>query len=194
MNLKPVLRGISSYLPGQNRVPHVVEVNARYCYSVWLRHLILASKYGLKFPPGIVAELGPGEFFGVGIAALLSGSHHYYAFDVVKYASYTRNMEALEEMIELFRTRHKLPDETEWPLLKPKLDSYDFPGQILTDEWLEQCLQPERIEAIKQALFNLDHSENREIHISYAVPWYYPDKIREKNGGYDNIPGCNGAY
>ena len=40
--------------------------SARYCYSVWLRHLIHAWKNGLPFRPNRVAELGPGFSIGVG--------------------------------------------------------------------------------------------------------------------------------
>src|SRR5689334_3926898 len=48
--------------------------SARYCYSVWLRHLSMAARLGLNTDPKDVAELGPGHSIGVGLAALLSGA------------------------------------------------------------------------------------------------------------------------
>ena len=40
--------------------------SARYCYSVWLRHLIHAHQQGFSIRDKIVAELGPGRFSGYG--------------------------------------------------------------------------------------------------------------------------------
>src|SRR5215813_2064256 len=57
--------------------------SARYCYSVWLRHLLHASANRLNVDPVHVAELGPGLSLGIGLAAILSGVERYYAFDVV---------------------------------------------------------------------------------------------------------------
>ena len=55
---------------------------SRYCYSTWLRHLILLHKYK-KNIPAAVAELGPGDSVGTGIAALLSGCEKYIALDIL---------------------------------------------------------------------------------------------------------------
>ena len=41
--------------------------NARYCYSVWMRHLVSACATGGV--PKVVAEIGPGRSVGCGIAA-----------------------------------------------------------------------------------------------------------------------------
>ena len=53
--------------------------SARYCYAVWLRHLIHVRRCGLRGIPETVAELGPGGSIGCGLAALLSGCARYYA-------------------------------------------------------------------------------------------------------------------
>lgn len=47
--------------------------SARYCYSVWLRHLEKLFEAGATDIPRVVGELGPGRSIGVGIAALLGG-------------------------------------------------------------------------------------------------------------------------
>ena len=56
--------------------------DSRYCYAAWLRHLILLHKYK-KNIPAAVAELGPGDSVGTGIAALLSGCEKYIALDIL---------------------------------------------------------------------------------------------------------------
>src|SRR5262245_33287553 len=55
--------------------------NARYCYAVWLRHIVALAEVGLPTQPDLVIELGPGDTVGVGIMALLTGSHEYVALD-----------------------------------------------------------------------------------------------------------------
>ena len=50
------------------------SISASYCYSVWLRHLVTTAGCGLNCNPRTVAELGPGDSLGVGLAALLSGA------------------------------------------------------------------------------------------------------------------------
>ena len=95
MNARQLATGILSYVPGMNnfllRRTGGTE-SARYCYSVWLRHLIMAYKNGLKSHPQIIAELGPGDSLGMGLAALLSGAELYYGFDVVRYAHPKTNL------------------------------------------------------------------------------------------------------
>lgn len=82
MNIKQLLYGISTFVPGLSRF-HSKEIggtnSARYCYGVWLRHLAMANKSGLIMsPPKIVGELGTGDSIGIGLAALLSGAEMYY--------------------------------------------------------------------------------------------------------------------
>ena len=102
-----LLRGILSYFPGFNH-PIFTRTggtnSARYCYSVWMRHLVMAKKSGAFTKiPKIVAELGPGDSLGIGLCALLSGAERYYAFDVVKYANPSKNMAIFEELVILFK-------------------------------------------------------------------------------------------
>ena len=68
----------------------------RYCYSVWLRHLILLNKNGLTKCPQSVAEIGPGDSIGMGIAALISGADEYYAFDIIPHANIEMNLKIFE--------------------------------------------------------------------------------------------------
>ena len=129
MLIKSFLIGLGSYLPGifnliYRRIGTGGTNSSRYCYSVWLRHLVLAHKQGLPCHPEVVAELGPGDSIGIGLAALLSGVSKYYAMDLVRFVNYERNLVILEELVELFKQRVNIPDNSEFTYLKPDLDSY----------------------------------------------------------------------
>jgi SAM-dependent methyltransferase len=147
----------------------VATGSARYCYSVWLRHLVMASRNGLPVLPDVVAELGPGYSIGVGLAALISGSSRYYGLDVVEYASSGRNIEVFDELVDLFTRRENIPDEKEFPLLQPRLESHEFPADILTEERLKQALAGDRIASLKEKLFRIGRGGDNTIR--YIVPW-----------------------
>lgn len=174
MFLKHIIRGVLSYVPALDKVMpgRTGGTNsARYCYSVWMRHLVLSQKAGLWTWPKVVAELGPGDSLGIGLAALLSGAQKYYAFDVVEYANYVLNKSIFDELVELFTNREPIPGPQEFPLLAPLLQSYQFPHHILTDKTLQQSLAVERIQAIRESLTSHRHNGS-DIEIRYIVPWY----------------------
>lgn len=150
------------------------SISGRYCYSVWLRHLVMAHTNGLCTTPTTVAELGPGDSLGIGLAALLCGAKRYYALDLVQYAETSRNLALLDELVALFQKREGIPDHTEFPVMEPPLESYEFPSHILTDERLQASLSPERMHQIRSALMSLggDNGKSRPIHIEYVAPWH----------------------
>jgi len=155
--------------------------SARYCYSVWLRHLILAQQNDLCTWPKVIAEFGPGDSLGIGLAALLSGAEKYYALDVVEYADTEANLDILEELVALFAKKEPIPDQQEFPLVRPLLPSYDFPHKILTQDRLRQSLVPERIQSIRKALTSSRNSNKSTIEIRYVVPWYDSDIIKQES-------------
>jgi len=176
MLVRPLLflRGVATFVPGLDRLASRETggtVSARYCYSVWLRHLAMAYKNGLSTQPEVVAELGPGDSLGIGLAALMSGANKYYALDVLAYANNARNMEVFNELLGLFRNHEDIPGETEFPNVKPYLDTYSFPHHILTTERLRHALNQDRISSIRNALQNPDQGGDG-IEISYFAPWY----------------------
>lgn len=142
--------------------------SARYCYSVWLRHLVMLHSQGMKTSPRIVAELGPGDSIGMGLAALLSGCEQYFAFDVVEHSNIERNLNVFEELVSLFHQRADIPADTEFPRVKPGLENYKFPSHILTEDRLATALQNDRIERIRQSLLN---PQAKGSMIVYKVPW-----------------------
>ncbi|MBF0300308.1 MAG: methyltransferase domain-containing protein [Oligoflexia bacterium] len=188
--VKHLLFGLASYTPLANLISKNTSRKtgggggssdlARYCYSVWLRHLVSLFKHGnITEMPKVIAELGPGNSIGVGIAALLSGANHYYAFDVVEYSLLEKNIEILDELISLFKRRESIPDDLEFPKIKPKLASYDFPQDILSEDILNLSLSDDRLNAIRNALLGQDTSNM--VSIKYCASWNGTDKIVDKS-------------
>lgn len=168
-----VIKGFLTYIPGIYRIfakPKTKKIpSARYSYEVWLKHLTLLWESGMRKIPDNVLEFGPGGSFGVGIAALLSGSRNYYAFDVVKHANLDHNVIILDELVELFKKRSGRPNKG-WPDYDMYLDSNLFPSHILTEEVLDSSLTTKRIELIRNALLH-PSPKDQGISIKYIVPW-----------------------
>jgi hypothetical protein len=171
-SFKVILRVIVYNLPG---ISYYLSLgtggsgfSARYCYSVWLRHLVMVSQNGISGFPEVIAELGPGDSLGVGLAALLSGARRYYAIDVLPHVDVEKNKKVFDELIALFQNREPIPGETEFPRVYPGLDCYDFPSHILSRDRLAESLDPGRLASIREELFHLN--DNRNIHLSYITP------------------------
>jgi Methyltransferase domain len=174
--IKALLSGMSTYVPWYDRKGFTGGTDsARYCYSVWLRHLILGARYASdRTPPRVVAELGPGDSIGIGVAALLSGAEKYYALDLVPYSQLEKNLEVFEELVSLFAGRAPIPGDTEFPHLYPKLDSYAFPQELLGEAGLGASLAGTRVARIRASIEN---SGGEGSMISYMAPWTAPDVI-----------------
>ncbi len=169
---KQLIYGIASLIvPIQGRRKHATGGTsfAPYCYSVWLRHLVMANRNGLcRGVPGAVAELGPGDSVGIGLAALISGAHSYIGLDVVKFASLEKNIAVFDELIELFRRRAPIPSGEGFTDVKPYLDSYAFPSAILNDTHLAQALDENRLARIRSSLLDTSAPDSC---IRYVAPW-----------------------
>ena len=186
MLIRPLITGILSLLPGSRFAHYLLAkktrayANARYCYCVWLRHLLAAHENGLLSAfPRTIAELGPGSSLGTGLAGLLSGAERYYGLDFVAYCSDTRNLEIFDELVGLFRARAPIPDEIEFPLIQPPLKSCAFPGHILSDEHLKRTLAPERIARLREELTGLSPGKAPQTRrIQYFAPWNDTENIK----------------
>ena len=180
LKAKALLAGLSTYIPGYKFMrPTGGTDSARYCYSVWMRHLVLATAAGqCAKTPRTVAELGPGDSIGIGLAALLSGAEKYYALDIVRYTDLSKNTAIFDELVELFSQRHDIPADDEFPLANPKLDDYSFPSHILDDEWQENLLDPRRIASIRASIERADADSSM---IVYQAPWDDQRTIRESS-------------
>lgn len=142
----------------------------RYCYSVWMRHLVFAHHNGIKNLRGTAVELGPGDSLGIGFTALLTGFDRYFALDVHKFWNTERNLQVFDELVVLLKNRTDIPGNDEFSRVTPSLENYAFPAHILTDSLLAEMLAPERIERIRNEIANLDH-QNRNAHVNCIAPW-----------------------
>lgn len=180
ISTKRLLFNAATFIPGVAKLPQVKRVfkrhsigthgtnEARYCYSVWLRHLSCAAANGLDTNPRAVAELGPGDSIGIGIAAVLTGVERYYAFDLVRHANTARNLQIFDGLVDLFRARADIPDGAEYPRVRPELSDYHFPHDILSEERLRAALEPRRLEMIRASIENTD---SRDSMMQYRAPW-----------------------
>ena len=168
-----LIKGLATFLPGVNRLANRGtggSDSARYCYSVWLRHLVRARHADPALPiPAAVGEFGPGDSLGAGLAALLSGADAYYAFDAKAHARPERNLAVLATLIQLFSQREPIPDDVEFPHVIPKLSDYRFPHSILPDDALAVALRAERLGAIRRSL-EMPSSQGTPA-IRYIAPW-----------------------
>lgn len=181
MKLKKLLYGVATFAPGVNRLhPYGTggTDSARYCYSIWLRHLVMARNHGLSTSPRIVAELGPGDSIGIGLAALICGADKYIAFDVVEHSTIERNLAVFDELVSMFRSQAAIPGDDEWPSVTPKLDDYTFPSDILDRSRLNNALQEARLARIRESIRDFRGAESV---IVYKVPWYKKDVIGENH-------------
>jgi hypothetical protein len=177
MYLKPVVRGLATWIPYARRLfagGTGGSDQARYCYSVWLRHLVMADQSHLDTDPHIVAELGPGDSLGTGLCAVLTGADRYLAFDVVSHANAERNLAVLEQLVEMLKRRDPIPDATEYPRVDPLLPSYAFPDRVLTEERLDRALEPGRLDRIRSAL---KEGSAGGIQVRYANRWGDPSVV-----------------
>ena len=140
---------------------------AAYCYTVWLRHLVMAAKHGCDTNPGAVAELGPGDSLGTGLAALLCGAQRYTALDAAAYANPGANVAIFDELVELLRARAPIPSGERYGKVKPPLDDYHFPHHILGEERLQRSLDAQRVARIRRAVLGEDDAGL----IRYRAPW-----------------------
>ncbi|OPY87994.1 MAG: hypothetical protein A4E73_03486 [Syntrophaceae bacterium PtaU1.Bin231] len=145
------------------------DATTSYCYAVWMRHLLSWHKTGARFPAAI-AEIGPGNSLGVGLAALLCGVDRYHGLDTVAHMDDQKNEEIFAGLIELFRSRAPIPDHEEYPDLGA-LPSYRFPEHILSAERMKGALDTRRLDQIRRNLRNLSRSDGNGM-IAYSAPWH----------------------
>lgn len=179
MSVKPIFKGLLTWVPGVQRAFYDrnaggATASAKYCYGVWLKHLSLLWRSGLRSIPHTVLELGPGESLGTGLAALLSGAERYAAVDAVRHASVASTRPVLRELTTMFQTREPRPVKG-WPDYDGELDARLFPSSILTDENLARTLKPSRVAQIGAAVERLDSELQRPM-VRYAT-WGEPEPL-----------------
>ncbi len=173
-NFKELLKGLISYLPGSSRILNKGTGgtnSASYCYLVWFKHLKLAFKNGMLSFPKVIAEIGPGDSLGCGLAGLIAGAQKYYALEIFNYTSKEKNLKIFEKLIELFNLREKIYDQDSQLYLEPY-------QSILPKKYWKINLDKQRLNSIKQSLCNIDNKSNSLIY--YFAPWNDATVIKEK--------------
>lgn len=174
MYARPFLIGLASLLPAARKLfarkGTGAPVSPEYYYGVWLKHLTMLWESGMRAMPHTMAELGPGDTLGVGIAALLSGVRRYYALDVVEYCDRAANARIFDALVELFRSRAPRPARG-WPDIDEYLDQRLFPSHILSESLLDKTLAPARVAAIREALLEGRAFSDDGPVVKYIVPW-----------------------
>ena len=131
-----ILTGMLTWMPLLNawRMRHDStggSYSPRYCYSVWLRTLITLDRFGFKIHGAQVGELGPGDSVGAGIAALLAGAGRYIGLDYVPYSAKADLEKMFDELLQLYSEKEPVPGDAEFPFVRPRMDSYEFPTHLV---------------------------------------------------------------
>jgi hypothetical protein len=164
-----LLTGLATFVPGVERLSERKTggtASAEYCFQIWLRHLMLATSVQLPADPEVVAELGPGDSLGTGVAALLTGASTYIAVDLIEYAASSKNAEMVDSVTDLLSRRTPVPGL--------ELSASDgaremrFPSEILDDERIEKALAASRVRAIRRAV-EQPGTEHSGVKISYSA-------------------------
>lgn len=163
-----------TWLPALNawRVRHTSTGGSdspRYCYAVWLRHLVMLHAHGFRINGARIGELGPGDSIGTGLAALLSGASHYVGLDIVPFSAKADLKRILDELAQLCSRREPIPDHKEFPRVLPRLNSYELPSCLI--DWTDFT---SRVEGLRLALRT---GVNGSQFVSYRAPWISPNEI-----------------
>jgi hypothetical protein len=174
MTLRLMLGGLKSYFPALHPVYRGTagRSSGAYCYSVWMRHLSLIASAVPSFRTKVVAEIGPKDSLGVGLAALLCGAEQYVGLDTVKRADPKHDVAVLDELVELLDNRAPIPDPRTFPNLLPALPSYGFPGKLFTDDGPRHIqLDEQRIGSMRAALLDPRQMLYDDVPVGYVAPW-----------------------
>jgi SAM-dependent methyltransferase len=172
--VRSILKGALTWLPLMNawRLRHAATAgsdSARYCYAVWLRHLVTLDSYGFKIDGARVGELGPGDSIGTGLAALLSGANQYVGLDIVPFSAKADLKSIFDELAQIYSRRESIPGPDEFPRLRPTLNSYALPTHLI--DWTGFIGRVEEIRSELKIGVNKGHS------IKYCAPWTSADEI-----------------
>jgi hypothetical protein len=118
--------------------------------------------------PRIVAELGPGDSIGVGMAALLSGAERYVALDAMAHADPAHAGAIFDQLVVLLQRRAPIPDRNAFPEICLDLPDQGFPSNILPDRHMEAALESDRIAYLREVVTGRRLDRNV---IDYRAPW-----------------------
>jgi hypothetical protein len=131
--------------------------------------LTILSRHGFRISGSRIGELGPGDSIGIGIAALLSGASQYVGLDIVPFSTKTNLRIIFEALVSLYSNREPIPDDNEFPRVRPRLDTYEFPNQFISWDDFTSTVENTRIE--------LSRPLGTGRSVNYKAPWTSPSEI-----------------
>ena len=127
-----LLGGIKSFIPSRTQYSMAESpVDAKYGYSVWLRHVSALAKHGLSGPYPTVAEMGPGNSAVIAACALMCGSESYVALDVLPHLARGQVRSTLASVASLFTSKAPIPVDGPYKSLHPPVTNAAFPDEAL---------------------------------------------------------------
>ena len=82
-----------------------------------------------------------------------------------------KTLRIFEKLIALSKDRAPIPDETEFPLVRPLLPSYAFPADLLRSARLNVALHPARLELVRRSIANPAPRLRVRGPVCYIAPW-----------------------
>jgi SAM-dependent methyltransferase len=129
----------------------------------------MLHRYGHNIAGARVGELGPGDSIGIGLAALLSGAIQYVGLDIVPFSAKADLETIFEEIVRLYSRREPIPDHEEFPRVRPRLKSYEFPNDLI--DWDNFSSRAQNLRRELRTELGSGHS------IDYRAPWTSPNEI-----------------
>jgi SAM-dependent methyltransferase len=134
-----------------------------------MRHLITLSRYGFSIKGTQIAELGPGDSLGIGLAALLSGAKRYVGLDIAPFAGKADQRKLFNELVEMYARREPIPNGGELAEVRPSIDTYSFPDHLI--DWSDFSQKIEKI------MNDLSLYTSSAQYLSYYAPWTSQDSV-----------------
>lgn len=174
MWLRHGLVGALTYVPGFNYILDKrkrrmkarnrgdAKKSAPLALENWFRFINGLYNAGMPVSPLTnVAELGPGDSFGLGFAALLGGAKTYVGLDTIKYAESTKNLALFDEMVDVIANDFRGCD-LKW-LDEEYHSQLDVFKKVVSNAQIVQQIR----QAIPVAIDGNGHSDT----IRYIAPW-----------------------
>jgi SAM-dependent methyltransferase len=145
----------------------------------------MLDRYGFKISGAQIGELGPGDSLGIGLAALLSGAARYVGLDIVRYSAKADLEKMFDELLSMHTKGERIPDDKEFPFVRPRIDSYEFPRDAVDRRNISTKVEEIRNQPqIDQASLDLIFSQAVLEHIDSLEETYRAMFAWLKPGGY----------
>lgn len=182
MSIAAVAKGLTTFIvpPRWLNRAEGRTLSARYCYLVYMRHIVRLHAAGADTDPRTIAEIGPGASIGTGLAGLIAGADQYHGFDIKAYGSSPRNLAVFDELAALFKARTPIPGTDEFASIKPALASLAFPEHILTQQRMARTLSDERLAKLRAAL-TPEGMAAPGAAVTYVAPWFDAGQVTRRS-------------